>query len=408
MIEVPLCSYFRSSKSEGVYMKSYDVCSLTQSLIQIPSVSGEEESLALYIKEVLSDAGVDTVYIDSYGNVITRIDGSGTHTVMFEGHMDHVPPGNETLWKDFPYSGRVSEGIIYGRGAVDMKGSLAAMISSLQTLSEGERSINLIGAFVVHEETVEGAAIQRIVEEESIHPDLVILGEPTGLHIALGHRGRALIKVRLTGKTAHASMPDLGINSIESGTDFIHTLHQSSSLLPTDPVLGKATITPIDITCNPQGLPQLPDSCELLFDRRLILHEQESHLIGQMEEIINKLQKESRVHSGTVSIQEEELQCWTGASLQVKDFFPAWVTPQSSREVSILKKALNHLQPRLIYWEFSTDGVYTASKASIPTIGFGPGDWRCAHQPDEQVAIRELKDATQGYASIVHHLEDEF
>jgi putative selenium metabolism hydrolase len=386
-------------------MKACDVQTLTQSLIQIPSVSGHEESLAVYIRDFLSDAGMDSVHIDSYGNVITEVKGSGDYTVMLEGHMDHVPPGNEALWKDSPYSGRISEGIIHGRGAVDMKGALAAMISSLQTLSEKERSINLIAAFVVHEETVEGAAIRRIMEEGSIHPQLVILGEPTNLHIALGHRGRALIKVTLTGKTAHASMPDLGINSIESATDFIHALRRSSSLLPTDPVLGKATITPINITCTPQGLPQLPDTCELLFDRRIILHEQESNLIQQMNDIIDVLQQEDRVHGGTVSIPKEELRCWTGKSLKVKDFFPAWVTPESSREVSMLEKALHHLHPRLIYWEFSTDGVYTASTASIPTVGFGPGDWRLAHQPNEHVTIRELRDAAEGYTSIVHHLE---
>jgi len=393
--------------TKGVHMEKMDVIKIAKQLIQTPSLSGHEKELAHFIRDFLSDGGADSVHIDAYGNVIAEVKGSSDYTVMLEGHMDHVPPGNEAFWDHPPYSGKQIEDMLYGRGAVDMKGALAAMLSSLQRMSTRERSVTVLGAFVVHEETVEGAAIQHIMEENKINPHLVILGEPTNLHIALGHRGRALIKVNLTGKTAHASMPDLGINSIESGAHFIESLHSSCSSLPSDPLLGNATITPISITCSPQGLPQLPDTCEILFDRRLIRHEQESHLLQQMESLINTLKEETRIHSGTVTIQEENLYCWTGKVLRVKDFFPSWVTEEDSREVILIKKALDYLNPQCIFWEFSTDGVYTASKASIPTVGFGPGDWRCAHQPNECVNVKALEAAESGYTSIINHIETE-
>jgi putative selenium metabolism hydrolase len=386
-------------------MEKKDVIKIAQQLIQTPSLSGHEKDLAYLIRDFVSETGVDSVRIDPYGNVITEVKGSSDYTVMLEGHMDHVPPGNEALWDHPPYAAHSAGDNICGRGAVDMKGALAAMISSLQTVSEKERSLSVVGAFVVHEETVEGAAIQKVLEEGKINPDLVVLGEPTHLNIALGHRGRCLMRVNLTGRTAHASMPDLGINSIESGMYFIQALHQSPSLLPSHPVLGKASITPISIECSPQGLPQLPDTCELILDRRLILDERESHLIGQVQAIIDALIREKKAHAGAVDIREEELQCWTGKSLTVKDFFPAWITEESSREVSIIKKALNNLDPLSIIWEFSTDGVYTKSKAGIPTIGFGPGDWRLAHQPNEHVAVSELNHAARGYVDIIDHLE---
>ncbi|MBU7031262.1 MAG: YgeY family selenium metabolism-linked hydrolase [Theionarchaea archaeon] len=387
-------------------MEEKEVVKITQHLIQTPSLSGQEKDAAFLIRDLLSEIGTDSVHIDSYGNIITEVKGGGDSTVMLEGHMDHVPPGNETLWDHPPYAAHQTGDKIFGRGAVDMKGALASMISALGHISRKERSISVMGAFVVHEETVEGAAIQRIIEEGRIKPDLVILGEPTHLNSALGHRGRCLLKVILEGRTAHASMPDLGINSIESGAYFIQALHQSPSLLPSHPILGKASITPISMECSPKGLPQLPDTSELIFDRRLILNERESDLLQWVQGIIDALITENRVQAGTVSIQEEELRCWTGKSLTVRDFFPAWITDESSREVSIIKKALSNLDSRCIIWEFSTDGVYTKSRAGIPTVGFGPGDWRLAHQPNEHVAVSELHQATQGYVDIIDHLED--
>ena len=372
-----------------------DVVSLAQELVKTPSLSGEEENVAHIIKEKLSEM-VDTVTIDKYGNVIAEITGTGTSAVMLEGHMDHVPPGTLDHWVYPPYSAKIVDEMLYGRGAVDMKGSIASMVAAIQTLAKKERDTTVYAAFVVHEETIEGVAIQKVIKTLKYTPDLVVLGEPSRLDIAVGHRGRCLLAVDITGKTAHASMPDRGINAIEAAAHLIE--HLKNLVFFEHPLLKKATITPIDIVCTPKGLPQLPDRCGLIFDRRLLLDETEKDVINQVDTLLKGMEAKSKITKGTASIVEEARQCWTGSLLETKDFFPAWITPE--KQIATIKKALPH-NPQSVIWEFSTDGVYTAGKAKIPTIGFGPGDWHFAHQPNEGVPLKELEKAVEGYVTIV-------
>jgi putative selenium metabolism hydrolase len=351
------------------------------------------------IKETLEQSGITTT-IDVYGNVVATLRGTEDCAIMLEGHMDCVPPGNPDLWDYPPYSARIVDGIIYGRGTVDMKGGLAAMITSMEELAKKERAATVYAAFVVHEETIEGAAIEKVIESLKNPPDFVILGEPTHLNIAVGHRGRSLIRIELVGKTAHASMPDQGVNTLEAAAHYITTVTQQG-VLPMHPSLGKATITPISIECTPKGLPQLPDTCEIVFDRRLLVNEKEEDVIQPLKSILVDME-ESHSITGAVTILEETRQCWTGEFLKVKDFFPAWIG--SEKDVGVIRNALAYGDPEVITWEFSTDGVYTAHRG-IPTVGFGPGNWSFAHQPNEAVPLKEVEQAAEGYTRIIDMVE---
>ncbi|MGC1123072.1 MAG: YgeY family selenium metabolism-linked hydrolase [Candidatus Methanofastidiosia archaeon] len=371
---------------------------IAQELVRIPSLSGEEKDMAQRVRDLVQDAGVDSASIDVYGNVLALIKGSGDGCLLLEGHMDHVPPGTLSLWEHPPYSGEIVNGNLYGRGSVDMKGGIASMISSISGITKKERSVTVLFTFVVHEETIEGAAVHKVLEELNYFPDLVVLGEPTELDLAVGHRGRSLIRVELWGRTAHASMPHRGINTLERAAEYLQKVEALKPLLPDHPQLGKATITPISIECTPRGLPQLPDYCELIFDRRLVLNEKENDVIVPLQKIIQQMIDNQEIRDGKISILKETRTCWTGNVLEVKDFFPAWITPE--KYSTVVRKALPGTA-RMLIWDFSTDGVFTSSVAGIPTVGFGPGDWRMAHQPNEAVPIRQLGKAREGYIRIV-------
>lgn len=377
-----------------------NVTKIAQELVRIPSLSGEEKDVAQKIRDLVQDAGVDSASIDAYGNVLALIRGSGDGCLLLEGHMDHVPPGTLSLWEHPPYSGEIIGGNVYGRGSVDMKGGLASMISSIPDITTKERSATILLAFVVHEETVEGAAVHKALEVLNFFPDLVVLGEPTELDLAVGHRGRSLIRVELWGRSAHASMPHKGINTLERAGEYIHKVELLKPLLPDHPRLRRATITPISVECSPRRLPQLPDYCELIFDRRLVLDEKESDVIVPLQKIVRQMIDGRKIRDGNVSILEETHICWTGNVLEVKDFFPAWITPEE--QCTAVRKALPD-NTRTLIWDFSTDGVYTSSVAGIPTVGFGPGNWRTAHQPNEAIPIKQLEKAREGYVRIVEN-----
>ncbi|RLG80850.1 MAG: YgeY family selenium metabolism-linked hydrolase, partial [Thermoprotei archaeon] len=167
-----------------------DLIKIVKSLIETPSLSGEEKDIAYLIRDFLNDYGVDKSFIDKYGNVIGIIKGGLNRTIVFEGHMDHVPPGNISNWKYDPYKPEIIENRIYGRGAVDMKGAIGSMIYSIPKVSKKDiPSIYYI--FVPYEEISEGVLFKKALEETlNLRPDLVVLGEATNLDLYIGQRGR--------------------------------------------------------------------------------------------------------------------------------------------------------------------------------------------------------------------------
>jgi putative selenium metabolism hydrolase len=385
-----------------------DVIHYARRFVQIPSLSGEEKELAFCIKEVLDEFGLDKVYIDELGDVIGFVKGRSLHPLaVLEGHMDHVSPGNLELWKCQPYSAEVINGNIFGRGAVDMKASLAAMTFAAKEASSKEHEGTLILCFVVHEETVEGTAVRHIIEKEIREaPDLVVLGEPTNLDLGVGHRGRAVINVELSGRTAHASMPELGLNAVHAASKLTNYVEEElNPNLPFHQKLGKATIATIGLGASPKVGPQIPDRSKILFDRRMILGETENEILRPIKEKVDELAEEGKILDGTTRILEEDIKCWTGRKLRTRDFFPSWLI----KETRIVQRTLKSLWKRGFHtnthvWKFSTDGVYTYGLMNIPTVGIGPGDEALAHRPNEHVCMRDVEKAVQAYVAIVESL----
>lgn len=368
-------------------------------------MSGEEKDLALLIKEVLEDFSLDKAYIDELGNVVGFVKGKASHPlVVLEGHMDHVSPGNLMQWKYPPYAAKVVDGKIFGRAVVDMKAAIAAMIFAAREIASREHDGTLALCFVVHEETAEGTAISQVIDKELKEtPDLFVLGEATNMQLGVGHRGRAVIKVELIGKTAHASMPELGLNAIHAASKLVKYIDESlSPHLPLHEKLGKATVTTISLEALPRGVPQIPDKAEVLFDRRIILGEtEEEEVLKPIRTKINELLASNAILDGKVYILENYLSCWNGIKFKVKNFFPAWLF----QDVNITHKALKvisnvGLPAKTHIWRFSTDGVSTYGQKQLPTIGFGPGEEELAHQPNEYVLVKDVEKAVEVYAAL--------
>jgi acetylornithine deacetylase/succinyl-diaminopimelate desuccinylase-like protein len=206
--------------SEAVDKRRGDAVSLLQDLIRAPSPSGNEAEAAKAVAEGMRTAGFDTVRVDGLCDALGTIKGSGEgRSVLFNGHIDHVPPGDMVD----PYSGRLMDGaqfgvegeVVYGRAASDMKGAVAAMVTAGGVLKE--LGIELKGdlkvAGVAREEVGGAGTISTILDSHFLG-DLIIIGEATNMDIALGHRGHARTDVVVKGRSCHASAPDRGINAL--------------------------------------------------------------------------------------------------------------------------------------------------------------------------------------------------
>ena len=370
-------------------------------LVQTPSLSGQEAAVARQVEAEMRRLQYTDVRVDRIGNIIGRYGKSGGPILLLNGHMDTVGIGNPGAWTHDPFGGEIIDGYLYGRGSVDMKGPLAAMIHGVGLLAEQgvELPGEVIVAAVVQEEPTEGMAMRVLVEEEDVRPDWIVLGEPTNLQVAHGQRGRMEIKVEVSGRSCHASEPDAGDNALSNAARLIFGLNMLGANLMTDAILGKGTLAVTQLTTVAGSRNVIPDRCDMIIDRRLTLGETPSRALTEVE---TALQREDV--RGKVEISQYRSVSYSGYETSGPEIYPAWLLPEDHpllrRSCDSLEHSLGR-RPPLRTWAFSTDGVYTMGEAGIPTVGFGPGESRQAHTSNEHILIDDVKRAAQSYAALV-------
>ena len=371
-----------------------EIVAFLKELVKTPSLSGEEEAIAGIISDKLVELDY-SVDVDGMGNIIAKRGGGNGKTILFDGHLDHIQPGAAEGWSHGPYDAEVVDGTLYGRATVDMKGALAAMIFGCAA-PEAEGTVVL--TFVVHEETNEGVATKKIIEDRGLSIDACILGEPTDLQLSVGQRGRCVVKITTKGATSHASMPELGVNALYLMTPIVDRIKEENVNLPTHPFLGQGSMAVTTLRCLPGAGPIVPDHCEIEVDRRLVPQET---LEGVLEEM------RGLAPGASVELLVDKLDCYTGYSTEADQYFPGWIIEKDHWAVQESSEALKlgmGREPEIIGWRFSTDGIATAGQLGIPTVGFGPGDPSLAHQPDEHVSLDDVMVAAMGYCALAYRL----
>lgn len=376
------------------------LASFLQDLVRIPSLSTQEEAVAIRLAQEMRRVGFSEVWTDRIGNVIGRIGAGQGPKLLLNGHMDTVDVGGLSRWPVLPYEGLIRDGVLYGRGACDMKAGLAAMVYAVQALSEArvELAGDLYVAAVVQEEPCEGLASRVLIEEEGIRPDWVVLAEPSNLQVRVGHRGRLEMQVKVWGKAAHASSPARGSNAIHNAARLIFGIELLAPRLATDPLLGQGTVAVTEIESHAASRNAVPDCCIFYIDRRLTLGETERKALAEIQNIVNTEEVDAEV-----SITEYQATSYTGYECRARNAFPAWVMPEDHPLVQATVRSVRDTlgyRPRLGRWSFSTDGTYTAGVANIPTVGFGPGEEQYAHTQEEQVRLNDVVDAARVYARL--------
>lgn len=372
--------------------------------------------MAAVVAAEMRAVGFDDVSIDRMGNVIGRIgpdqsnslcvaDGAVTQRIkrrrlLYDAHMDTVDIGETSNWEREPFGGEIVNGVLYGRGACDMKGPLAAMVYGAKALLENGPPLtgDLYVVAVVQEEPCEGLALQHVVEEEGLRPDWVLLGEPTNLQIARGQRGRMEMRVKVRGDSCHASAPERGTNAIYEAARIVVGLELLAPRLDRDPFLGRGSIAVTDINSVSGSRNAIPDSCTLCIDRRLTTAETETRALNEVRRIIAREGVRAEV-----DIPFYRATSYKGYEVEQRLHFPAWTISEEApflMQVSTVVDAVLGFVPHIGKWAFSTDGVYSAGVAGIPTVGFGPGEEAHAHTVDDQIRLDDLEAAAQVYAEL--------
>lgn len=389
-------------KKQDLYEATKSLCSR---LIQVKSDSGEENGVAALLQEEFLRLGYDAVTIDAYGNVIGCIKGNREGPkVLLDGHIDTVPVKDAEDWKHDPYSGLRTQEMIYGRGASDMKGAVAAMACAGAYFAEAQKrdfAGEIYVAGVVYEELYEGVAARKI--SEAVAPDFVIIGEASELNLKIGQRGRAEIVLETTGKSAHSANPQKGINAVKKMVRLLAELERDYQPQH-QPALGLGIQEITDIISSPYpGASVVPSSCTVTLDRRLLVGDTKESVLGPIKRIIDRLAKEDSDFSASASIRSETKRCYTGTEIFAERFFPGWVFDRQEPFIQSAYRSLCQagLKPEITTYSFCTNGSHYAGEKGIRTIGFGPSFEYLAHTKDEYILNEQLEKAADGYVALL-------
>jgi acetylornithine deacetylase len=386
-----------------------DVVEILQELISRPSVNPMgrpvDEKLHLehrvtgYLEQLFQELGIPwqrQTTAPGRDNIAARLDGDvppgeGGAVLMFEAHQDTVPVDGMVIP---PFEPQVRDGRVYGRGACDIKGGMACMLSALSRLA-AERPQGMptvVMACSVNEEYSFSGALQiRQLWADSQDaflpraPDAIIVAEPTLLDVVVAHKGVLRWKCRTRGRAAHSSRPQLGENAIYHMARVLQELRNYAEQVVPElgqhPLLGRPTLS-VGMIDGGVSVNTVPDRCTIEIDRRLLPGEDpreawehaKAYLAGRLP--------------GDFPVEHEPPQ------LAAQGLSDELNGPLATR---LGETARRWGGPgRAIGVPYGTDAPAFASER-IPTVVFGPGDLQQAHTKDEWIAIDQLRTATEIY-----------
>ncbi len=368
-------------------------------MIAIPSESCNEKDVILRIKQEMEAVGFDKVEIDSMGNILGYM-GHGKRLIAMDAHIDTVGVGERSLWTTDPYLGDEDDEVIFGRGASDQEGGMAAMVYAGKIIKDlnlaDDYTLLVVGS--VQEEDCDGLCWQYIINKSGIKPEFVVITEPTSLNIYRGHRGRMEILLEVKGISCHGSAPERGDNAIFKMAPILLELQQLHERLHDDPFLGKGSLTVSEIFFSSPSRCAVADSCTISIDRRLTFGETWEGAIKEIEALPTVKQAGAKV-----SMYTYDKPSYKGLVYPTDCYFPTWVIPEEHIACQTVIEAYETLfkkKPLVDKWTFSTNGVSIMGRYGIPCIGFGPGHEDQAHAPNERTWKDELAACAAMYAVI--------
>ncbi|MEJ2312343.1 MAG: YgeY family selenium metabolism-linked hydrolase [Gemmatimonadales bacterium] len=374
-----------------------DIVGFLRDMIAIPAESRREGERCERVRLEYEKLGFDEVGFDRLGNVVARI-GSGPFTILMDGHIDCVGVGDPDAWEHDPFEGKLEDGKVWGRGAVDELPAIACMAygAALARRRGLPESVTLLLTASVMEEDCDGYCLLHLIENEGISPDVVVIGEPTDLGVYRGQRGRVEATISTKGRSSHAAHPEEGINALYKLAPIISEIEALNDRLPADDFLGKGTVVVSNIECTTVSLNAVPDSARINIDRRLTAGE-------SAQAALDELRALPHLGDAEVELLWYDEVSWRGERARQEKYFPSWVLPEGHtlvRGVAQAVEAVMGSPPVVSRWSFSTNGVATMGRLGLPTVGFAPGREELSHTTEEWVAVEDLVRATAVYSLI--------
>lgn len=395
---------------------------LLQSLVRIASTPGNEKDAQVLVAVKLHEMNLEIDLWEPDGelleahpyfysprnrfagspNVVGILKGAGGgRSIILNGHMDVVPEGDPAHWRDDPYSGKVENGKLYGRGATDMKGGIASLLLAVQALQElGIRlKGDVIFQSVIEEESGGAGTLAAILK--GYKADGALIPEPTNLRIFPKQQGSMWFRIEVKGRSAHGGTRYEGVSAIEKSmlvVEHIRELERERNAGITDPLYANNPIPiPINIGVIQGGNwpSSVPDKVKLEGRMGVAPEEELEHAKSSLIEWMERLKDKDPWFEEHPPFVE-----WFGAR-----WIPGSVDPghELIRIVAEQYKEVLSEEPTVEASPWGTDGGLLTLLGDTPCIVFGPGSTQVAHYPNEYIILDRVFEAAEIIALTLMH-----
>jgi succinyl-diaminopimelate desuccinylase len=383
-----------------------ELARLTRELVRIPSVyrpeeeDGNEQRVARFLADYLEREGFE-VHVEEAApgrpNVWALWEGGGPgKTLLFEAHTDVVTEGRAEDWGHPPFGAERVGGRIYGRGACDTKGNLAAAIMAVRAIKECGVPFpgRLVLCHPVDEEGMMAGIKAFIGRGHAEGVDGAIICEPEENQLCVKQKGALRVEVTVRGRMAHGAMPLSGVNPVTRAARFVVAVEElereEMERHGEDPFLGRPSLTPTILMGPDFGEPQInviPASAYVALDIRTVPGQSHEEIVRSLQGILARLESEDPDFDASLEVIEERP--WTE-------------TPMDEPLVRAMAAAYAELtgeEPRYNGVPGATDGTFLNVWANVPIVTTGAGDREIPHHKDEWVSVDELFTTCKLYAA---------
>ena len=358
---------------------------ILERLIAFPTVSRDPNlDLIEFARDLLAGRGIDCRLVpDESGtkaNLYATIGPRDRPGVMLSGHTDVVPVEGQD-WSVPPFAMTERDGRLYGRGAADMKGFVACALAA--ALRAGELTTPLHLA-LSHDEEIGCIGVRRLIdvlEDAPVRPGLCIVGEPTSMQVAVGHKGKTALKAVCRGREGHTAMAPLALNALHLACDFTASVRDTQARLADSGAKDgdyDVPYTTLHVARIDGGVAAniVPNRAEVAFEIRNIAADDPARLIAGLED-------------AAAAIVAETDDPDAGIAIEVTNAYPGLDTAPDARSVALVRELTG--ANSTIKVPFGTEGGLFAERLGLDVVVCGPGSMAQGHKPDEFVAIEQME-----------------
>ncbi|MDH5748635.1 MAG: acetylornithine deacetylase [Rhodospirillales bacterium] len=376
---------------------------MIRALVAFPTVSRESNlDLIHFVRDTLAVHGVDSVLVHNEegtkANLYATLGPTDIPGVMLSGHTDVVPVDGQD-WSSDPFTLTERDGRLYGRGTADMKSFIGLTLARIPQFLDRDLKTPLHLAFSYDEE-VGCLGVRRLLETlkgMAVRPAMCIIGEPTEMQVAVGHKGKRSFEVRIAGFECHSSLAPTGVNAVEYAAEliaFLNTLGREirdGGPFDDDYDVSYTTIH-TGVIEGGTALNIVPKDCRLQFEIRHLPGDDVDAILGRIGDYAEK-----ELISRMRAVRAE-----TGMVIEETSSFPGLDTKPDEEVVRLAKALAGRNDEAKV--AFGTEAGLFSRNAHIPTVVCGPGSISQAHKPDEYITLEQLAHCDAFLGRLLDHL----